>query len=73
MLHGSMTTVDEVLDKFDAAIIEANPDPRTWGTSKQAQDAAQAAMDMWGAPAPPTSGGELWLPPGTERPTIPDQ
>jgi hypothetical protein len=71
MLHGSMTTIDELLDKFESAIIEANPDARTWGTSKQAQEASQAAMDMWAVPETGNEPEGLWLPPGAERPTIP--
>lgn len=52
VLHGSMTSVDEVLDKWEAAIAEAWLDTDTWGTSKIAAEGLAAAEAAFPAAAP---------------------
>lgn len=52
MLHGSGVTVDELLNHFEDKLNEAMPDPKTWGASREAAAANQAAEEMFGAAIP---------------------
>lgn len=46
-LHGSMTNVDELLDKIEDVVIETARDPETFGTNPSARRAAQAAEERF--------------------------
>lgn len=51
-LHGSGTSVDEMLDKMDARLREEINDPdRPWDESAEAQRAAEAFEAQFPAPA----------------------
>lgn len=51
-LHGSMTTVDELLDRIADVVTETNPDPESFGTNPSAVRATEAAESAFPQAAP---------------------
>lgn len=52
MLHGSWSSVDELLNHFEDKLMEAMPSAQTWGASREAQASNAAAEDAFGPAIP---------------------
>lgn len=50
--HGSWSSVDQILDVFDEAIVESKPDRETFGTTAGAQRGAARAEGLFGQARP---------------------